>query len=89
MAYSHKGLSEIAKKNKIDVKNLSESEFVVFINKRLNAVKIYAPNNIIAYLRSPDGKRLEMKTIQMIPYYFRGGQFQYDKALERVLLRAI
>lgn len=88
MYFSHVGLSAIALKYKINLQVLEPGEFCVFINKALNAVKIFTHGNTIAYMRSPDNRRLEMKTIQMIPTFFRGGKFHYDQALETVLKKA-
>lgn len=88
MYYSHLGLAKIAMKRKIDVKKLEPGEFVVFVNRPLNACKIFTHGNVIAYLRTVDNRRLEMRTIQLLPSYFRGGQFHYDKALEQVLKKA-
>ncbi len=87
MYYSHQGLRSIAAKNKIDVDELEMGEFLVFINKRLNSVKILTAGNVLCYLKTIDQRRLEMKTIQMIPAFFEGSQFKYDKALEQVLRR--
>lgn len=79
----HEGLAYIAKKEGIDVRNLPKGEFVIFANKRMNGIKAYT-QNCVAYLKSPDGRRLEMKTIQKLPNYFSGSSFRYDDALAEV-----
>jgi len=65
---------------------LKKGEFIFFANTRLNSLKIFCPGNIICYLKSPDGRRLEMKTIQNLPNYFNGTSFNYTSALKQSLL---
>ncbi len=84
---SHLGLYELAKKSKIDVHKLEEGEFVLFVNSGKNRLKMYAPNNVIAYLSLPTGK-IDMRTIALIPKSFSAsGKIEYNKALKTVLER--
>lgn len=85
MGFAHKSLQKLAKDYKVDLTKLSAGEFVVFLSKDLRACKIYCQGNTFAYFRSPNGQRIEMKTIQSIPHYFRGGKFEYDEALAKLL----
>jgi hypothetical protein len=85
LGQSHFGLSSIAREVGLDTKKLEPGEFYVFMNKAKTAVKIFTGNNIIAYYKHPEGRRIELKTITLIPKYFSGKSFQYEKALEEVI----
>lgn len=52
----HEGLTAIAKKNKVDIKTLESGEYIIFINSEMNRLKLYAQNDVIAYLKLPRGK---------------------------------
>jgi hypothetical protein len=81
----HDGLADIAKKEKINVTKLEHGEFVMFINVERNKLKLYTANNIVAYLRLPQGK-IEMRTLGMIPAAFaQTGRISYDEHLKEVL----
>lgn len=86
---SHDGLEALAKDLKVKVSELSPGQFIVFMNTRKTAVKIYAAGNTIAHFRMPGGKKLNLKTIVMIPKYFSGGEFKYDQALKEVIEKEI
>lgn len=80
----HDGLAKVALKDKIRVQELSPGEFVIFINARKDKVKVYAAQNVVAYLRSPSG-RIDMNTIREIPRVFNGAAINYDAALKKIL----
>lgn len=82
---SHQGLADIASKHKIRVNALEIGEFVVFVNKKQNALKMFASGNVIAYLKTPDGRRLHPKAIGMIPNFFNGREIKYDAVLTEVI----
>lgn len=78
----HNGLSEIAKKEKIDVGKLLPGEYVVYVNHARDRVKLFTSSNVIAYLRLKTGK-IDLRTIQFIPKAFEGsGRIDYDKSLK-------
>lgn len=83
----HLGLSVVARKHKIDTSELSPGEFLVFSNKTKNKMKIYAPGNVIAYLKSPDNRRLDLRVITLIPRFFNGTDFNYSGALKELFER--
>lgn len=89
LSSGHVGLAEFAKKNKLNVTALNPGEYVVFINRAQDRVKVYASNNIIAYLRLPSGQRLDLRVIQQIPSAFNGTKINYDEALRETLLREL
>lgn len=86
---SHEGLTIIAKKEKIDVDKLVPGEYVIFINTQKNKVKLYAANQIVAYLRLPRG-HIDLRVIQLIPKAFESkGRIDYDQSLKEMLQREL
>jgi len=85
----HEGLAAIAKKEKINVNKLAVGEYVIFINTERNKVKLYAANNVVAYLKLPRG-HIEMRTISLIPKAFAAsGRIDYDELLRETLEGAL
>lgn len=86
----HNGLSALSRQNGIDITKLRPGQYVLFINSKKDKLKLYACNNVLAYLRLPAGGRLNMAAIQLIPRAFQNtGRIDYDKALREVLLTAL
>lgn len=70
----------------LDVKSLEPGKCVVFINKKHNALKMFASGNeTVAYLRLPPGQSIEPRAIAMLPKFFNGRSIDYSKALKKVL----
>jgi hypothetical protein len=86
---AHDGLAMVAKKRGIDVKKLEPGQYVMFINCEKNRLKLFAANNIIAYLKLPHGK-IDMRTLQLIPQAFHAsGKIDYDSALKKILMKEL
>lgn len=85
----HEGLAKIAMDNGVNARELSPGEFLVFANGMQNKLKIYAPGNLIAYLKSPDNRRIDLDIIRYLPRFFNGTEFEYDKAVKKVLLKKL
>lgn len=86
---SHDGLSALAKAQNIDVSKLEPGEYVLFINSGKNLLKLYAANNVIAFLKLKTGK-IDLKTIRLIPQAFNAsGKIDYDKTLREVIEREL
>lgn len=86
MGRSHDGLTEIAKRWKVDPHQLQAGELLLFINRARDKIKVFAPNNVIAYYRAPKGTRVDMQALQYIPRAFtKSGKIDYDEALKKVL----
>ena len=81
---NHLGLSDIAKKHNIDVRNLKPGEFCVFVNKRETALKIFAPQNTLVYLKSPGNYPLDLRVVKYIPRFFNGTAFNYPAGLRQI-----
>lgn len=82
---AHNGLAIIAGKHRIDVQNLSKGEYVIFVNKKQTALKMYAPGNVIAHLKTPHDTKLDPRIISLIPRFFDGKKIDYDAAIENIL----
>lgn len=81
----HEGLRKLAKENGIDPWDLAPGEFLAFTNSRQNKLKIFAPGNIICYVKSPDDRRIDLDIIRLIPRFFNGTEFSYDSAVKEML----
>jgi hypothetical protein len=85
----HDGLSRLAMNNDINTSRLNLGEYVIFTNRARTALKMYAPNNIIVHQRMPQGARIDMRVINLIPKYFNGSRINMDQALKEVIQRAL
>lgn len=85
MICSHDGLSKIAGKEKVDLKNLSVGEFVLFANRSLTAMKLFAAHNVIIYYRAPDNRPIDIRALKHIPQFVSGSDIGYDRAILAVL----
>lgn len=86
---SHEGLRAVAKENGIDPWGLSAGEFLVFANTSQTMMKIYAPGNIIAFLRHPLRHRIDLSLVQYIPRFFNGTEFNYEGAMKKMLTQKL
>jgi hypothetical protein len=85
MRFRHNGLSDLAKKAGVEVENLSEGHFVVFINAKRNYLALYGARNLLACLKLNRG-HIDMEIIQTIPKIFMSkGRIDYDHALQILL----
>jgi hypothetical protein len=83
---SHEGLSAIAKANRIDPDTLPPGDYIIFINTARDKLKLYAANQVLAYLKLKTGK-IDLRTISLIPQAFKAsGKIQYDETLKELLL---
>lgn len=81
MRLQHKGLREIASSKKINLSNLDIGEHVIFINTKLNRIKMWSRGNIISYLYKEKG-RIDLQYIGEIPKAFDAhGKVDFDKAV--------
>lgn len=83
----HIGLSKLAKENGVDVNKLKLGEYLIFVNRKKDKLKMFASASLIAYLKMPPGGRIDPRTIAILPRYFNGTSIQYDEALKEVLDR--
>lgn len=86
----HNGLGTLCRKNGISVNDLVPGQYVVFVNSAKDRIKVYAANNIIAYMKLPRGDRVDLRVVQAIPRSFRGGgNINYDAALKESVTAAL
>lgn len=84
---SHMGLSEIAKKAKIDLGKLAPGEYVVFFNTSRTHVKIAAAFGTLAHRRSEHGRFFDASCIVSVVRAFHNtGRLDYDEAIKDRLL---
>lgn len=81
----HTGLATTAEEQGVDVKKLSKGEYVIFVNKAKTGLKMFAPGNVVAYLKMPGNSKLDLRIISMVPRFFNGQKINYDAALEQRL----
>jgi len=82
----HLGLTNQARKEKVFTNELGAGEYVVFINRKRDRVKVYTGNEVIAYMKAPRGTQIDLRVIEQIPKAFLSrGSLSYDRALEKVL----
>lgn len=79
MRKQHDGLTELAKSKKVNLKNLGAGEHVVFLNNKLNRIKLFSANGVLSYYRAPSG-RVNLKMIEMIPACFNAGGMDWNQA---------
>lgn len=84
---SHDGLREIAKKGGLDVKDLQPGQYIVFLNAAKNRLKLYASNNVVAYMKQPDGSRIDPRMIAELPRAFNGTTINYESAIKDALIK--
>jgi hypothetical protein len=90
MYLGHDGLTQLAKEDGVNLSQLAEGEMVVFINHQKDKIKLYAPNNVLAYVRNEKRHPINLATISLIPKAFQGsGRIDYDGALKEVLLKEL
>jgi hypothetical protein len=81
----HDGLTAIAKTFGLNVNTLKCGEYVVFVNTRQSAIKMYAANNTVAHFKLPSDRKLDLRVIGLIPRFFNGSKVDYEGALKKVL----
>jgi len=68
----HKGLGILAKKHRINAEDLRQGEYLIFLNRAKDKLKMYASGNIVAYLKMPRRQPVTMEIISNIPNHFNG-----------------
>lgn len=89
MINGHDGLTAIAKKAGIKVSSITPGSYVVFVNAAQDRIKVFAANNVVAYVRLGRGRKVDLRVIREIPQVFSGASINYDEALEKVVTKAL
>lgn len=83
---SHPALIKIAADHSLELPELGENQFVVFINKKRTLMKCYVQGNTFSFTRS---ERIDMGAVSLIPKYFGAGKLKYDDALRESLTKRL
>lgn len=86
MRRGHAGLAEYARKEGKNVAKLEPGQFMLFVNRKKDQLKLYSAGNCVTHFKSESG-RIDMRIISEIPRNFSGGRFDYKNALRNVLER--
>lgn len=91
---SHAGLEAHSKRyrkqTKINIEALLPGEYVLFFNRSMSKVKLYAAHRVVAYTRSPKEGRLDPEVISRVAQAFGGdGEIDYEKHLKDVLVERL
>lgn len=86
MRCNHRGLTLIAKRNKLDPQTLEQGEYLLYVNNAQTMAKLLGPGNVLIHLRSERG-RLDFRVLRYLPKTFQGSQFDYDAALKKAIER--
>jgi hypothetical protein len=85
---AHDGLTKLAKSLKIpNPAELEIGTFLVFVNRKRNALKIFAAGNTVAHFKMPDGRIMNVKILGLIPRFFNGKELKYDEALKELITK--
>lgn len=85
MRSQHDGLIKVAKAQKVDLTSVNMGEHVLFINRKMDRIKLYSSSGVLSYFRSTKG-RLSLHVIEQIPRCFDAkGKINWDQA-ERLAL---
>lgn len=82
----HDGLTNLAQKNGIKIKDLPWGEFLIFMNTSQTMLKMFSQGGVICHLKMPGRTKIDPRTIALIPRFFNGTYIQYSKALEKVIM---
>lgn len=86
----HDGLSELAARRDVSTATLSPGEYVIFVNRARDKLKMYAAHGVLAYLRMERGQRIDLRTLSLIPAAFlASGRINYNEALRNAVTQAL
>ena len=80
------GIREAAKKAGT---TLAVGEFIVFINRKKCALKLFAAGNTVAHFKMPGSQQMNMSVIGLIPRFFNGKELRYDDAIAEIIKKRI
>jgi hypothetical protein len=87
MRGGHRALSSLAKDLKIYVDKLNDGEHVVFINRRLDRIKVYSSRNVLSYHLSHT--KLDLTALSYFSQCYGAKGFSYDEALKKSLQKRL
>lgn len=78
---NHQGLTQLAKKSRVNPGKLKKGEYAVFMNRLRTQLKILTWQNLLINYKHTAGEFIDLQTIKEIPNYLDKGRFQYNKAV--------
>lgn len=81
------GLTIVAKKQlELDVRIMGKGEFIAFVNRRGDKVKLLGAQDFVAYHRRGTGQgKIDLRILKHLPNYMSGRVFNYDDAMVEVI----
>lgn len=84
MRCTHDGLAEVLKKKKIKV---NDGDFVVFLNRKRNMVKMFCGGKAALLCYKKDNRVIDPGIIPLLPKYCGGDEMNIDAAVREHLLK--
>lgn len=81
----HPGLAKLSRKAKVPLEDLKSGQFNLFINRKQTALKMISSGGVLVHYKSPEGHRINIDTLALLPKYFNGTALNYNAALKEVL----
>lgn len=86
MGLGHNGLASVARDHKIEPSALGDEELLLYINRRMNKLKILGGGGlVIGYYRTRGEEKMMLEAIQYLPQTFGAKGFDYNAAVEKAL----
>jgi len=70
---------------KTPLSNLGKGEFVAFVNRDRNKIKLCTSNDVVLYHRMTRGNKIDPRVIMFLPRYLNGAKINYDDAMREVM----
>lgn len=84
MALSFSGLTKLMLKAKMKPDAMPEKSFVVFINRKQTAFKVFINGSLLVY-HNNGSRRFPLEAIQEFPRFFNGKTIDFAAAAQRVI----
>ena len=82
----HEGLATYANSLGYGVNTLRPGEFLVFLNRAENRMKIMTTSGLLLYIKQPDERRFDLSIIKYLPRFFNGRTINYQNALTQMVM---
>lgn len=90
MGLGHDGLAALARKGKVRLAELEDTDLLMFINRARDKMKVLGSGGkVLAYLKMPSNRPIKVEALQYIPATFGIEGFNYEKACETALRKEL
>lgn len=83
MGWGFQGLGKVCKQAKVNLSNLGDGDFIIFLNRKCTSFKLLAGQHYLVYYKHSG--RIPLEAIRHLPSTFGGSKFEFDKAVEKAL----